>query len=180
MVAAAAKSGGAKKPAAKKPRAKAAPKPRAEKSKEEPRRPNYDPAVVEVILERLAQGDGLATICREPGMPPESSFRYWVVDDVNGMAARYARARDVGTDARAESIPEKAREARGMDAAGVQAVRLEIDSIKWVAAKLAPKRYGDRLHVEGEITHHHYLHLERDELIEKAREKLTQLGILKQ
>jgi hypothetical protein len=168
------------KPAAKKPRAKAAPKSGAEKPKDEPRRPHYDPAVVEVILERLAQGDGLATICREPGMPPESSFRYWVVDDVNGLAARYARARDVGTDARAEAIPEKAREARGMDAAGVQAVRLEIDSIKWVAAKLAPKRYGDHLHVEGEITHHHYLHLEYDALLEKAQEKLKQLGLLKE
>ena len=180
---AAAKSGRAKKPAAKKPRAKAAPKTRAKKSAEKPDLHGaslYTPEIADAILERLSQGEYLRAICRTEGMPTERTVRRWVVDDVCGFAPLYTRARDEGVDARFESLPELAREARGKDAAEVNAIRLQLDVEKWAVAKLAPKRYGDRLELSGEINHHHYLHLERGELLEKAEEKLRQLGLLKE
>lgn len=37
-----------------------------------------------------------------------------------------------------------------MDSAAVQAARLRVDARKWIAAKLKPKRYGDRQTLEHE------------------------------
>lgn len=37
--------------------------------------------------------------------------------------------------------------------AEVQRRRLEADNIKWISARLLPKVYGDRLHLEGEVNH---------------------------
>jgi hypothetical protein len=37
----------------------------------------YDPVLADEILERLADGDSLASICGEQGMPDERSVRRW-------------------------------------------------------------------------------------------------------
>ena len=37
----------------------------------------------------------------------------------------------------------------------VQAVKLKVDNDKWIAAKLKPKKYGDRLEVSGQVQHTH-------------------------
>lgn len=106
-------------------------------------------------------GHSLRAICRDAGMPPPSTVRWWVVDDRNGFAARYARARDVGLDDLAEEIIDISddagndwMESNDPDNPGwranhdhIQRSKLRVDARKWYVAKLAPKRYGDRLDV---------------------------------
>jgi hypothetical protein len=61
----------------------------------------------------------------------------------------YARAREIRADARFERVDQVIEDMR----AGVvdaQQARVEIDAIKWQAAKEAPSRYGDRLEVAGD------------------------------
>jgi hypothetical protein len=105
----------------------------------------YSTALANRIVKKLSDGQGLNHICKSPAMPAESTVRSWVVDDVEGFAAKYARGRDIGLDVRAERLGQTAASAQGKDGAGVQAVRLMVDTEKWYLSKLAPKRYGDRL-----------------------------------
>lgn len=94
-------------------------------------------------------------------MPPESTVRLWVIDDHDGFAARYARARDIGLDCMADEIieisdttEEGVREEQSAD--GFKTVRedmlghrrLKVEARKWYLSKMAPKRYGDRVHQE--------------------------------
>lgn len=100
----------------------------------------YTPEIAEKICEALAEGKSLRSICKDEGMPSEAAVRLWVVDDVNGFAAQYTRARDVGLDCVAEEVFEIAD-----DGADHQRDRLKFDARRWYLSKLAPKRYGDKL-----------------------------------
>lgn len=104
---------------------------------------DYTEALAADICEKLAEGLSLRAICREEDMPPESTVRLWVVDDREGFAAQYTRARDVGLDCRADAAIEDAKSARD---AGLG--RLSFDADRWYLSKLAPKRYGDKLQQE--------------------------------
>lgn len=64
----------------------------------------YTSLIAGEILERLAAGESLLDICRDDHMPAESTVRGWVVDDREGFAALYARARDIGLDHEADEI----------------------------------------------------------------------------
>ena len=127
----------------------------------------YTLEIAEAICARLAQGEALYEICRGEGMPPESTVRQWHIDDHGGFAAKYARARDIGLDGRADRLRDIARSAIGLDGPGVQAIRLVVDTEKWYLSKLAPKRYGDRL--ELDMKDH------RDDTPEARRARIAEL-----
>lgn len=99
---------------------------------------------IPAILERLSQGESLNAICKTEGFPAESTVRAWAIDQPE-FGAKYARAREMGMDARADRLRGLARKALGMKAEGVQAMRLIIDTEKWYLSKIAPKKYGDKL-----------------------------------
>lgn len=120
---------------------------------------DYRPELADAICQRLAEGESLRSICRGEDMPPESTVRLWVVDDREGFAAQYARARDVALDCMADEVLEisddgtndwMARNGEGYQLNGehVQRSRLRVDSRKWYLSKLAPKRYGDKMALE--------------------------------
>lgn len=115
------------------------------------RKSTYTPEIADEICDRLGQGESLRSICRSEGMPPPSTVRWWVVDDVNGFAAQYARSRDFGLDEMAEEIIDIAdTRTDGHDDVGHR--RLQIDARKWILCKLAPRRYGDRTAADLNVT----------------------------
>lgn len=89
-------------------------------------------------------------------------MRRWAVDNTEGFAAQYARARELQADVLAEEIIDIADEDPAVrletqrnggetmviDSAAVAHQRLRVDARKWFASKVAPKRYGDKLDVE--------------------------------
>src|SRR5215469_3005336 len=91
-----------------------------------------------------------------PPPPGGSGFEVARADRPD-FAAKYARAREMQAEWYADSITELAKEADGLDGAGVAAKRLQIDTLKWIASKLLPKKYGDRLDVSGEVSVTHDL-----------------------
>lgn len=118
----------------------------------------YDKAVVDTILEKIRQGESLASICKADNMPASSTFRTWVADDVDGLSARSARAYEVGYDAIADQCVEIADEEPDIhpitgakDSASVQHKRLRIDTRLRLLGKWAPKKYGDKLELGGEV-----------------------------
>lgn len=88
-------------------------------------------------------------------MPARSTVYDWIVDNVDGFADRYARARDLGLDEMADELLEIADDGRNdyiqtedglvFNKEHVLRSRLRVEARKWYLAKLAPKRYGDRI-----------------------------------
>lgn len=103
--------------------------------------------LVEEILRRIADGESLRSVCRSEGMPSRETVREWLDKDTD-LAGQYARAVSERADVLVEDMLEIADAARGGDAEAVQAAKLRVDTRKWVASKMAPRRYGDRAAVE--------------------------------
>jgi len=106
----------------------------------------YSSDIAETICARLAAGESLNALCKDDGFPPESTVRLWVLDDHDGFAAKYARARDIGLDVRADAM-----EAKILAEPDTQRARLLWDNDRWYLSKLAPKRYGDALNIKGDM-----------------------------
>ena len=56
----------------------------------------YTAELAERILNEVQRGRALLSVCRDDGIPSYNTVYGWVVRDVEGFAARYARARDIG------------------------------------------------------------------------------------
>lgn len=76
-------------------------------------------------------------------MPAKSTVTGWALQDVEGFAAQYARAREAQAEHYAEEIITIADTEEDANRA-----RVRIDARKWTASKLLPKRYGDRVELE--------------------------------
>jgi hypothetical protein len=102
----------------------------------------YTPATAELIAARLADGETLSSICRTPGMPSRQTVHQW------RMRIPALIADDDSGDLLQDGSP---------NSANVQRARLQVDTRKFLLAKLAPKVYGDRVEVEhsGTVEHRH-------------------------
>ena len=100
------------------------------------------------ICERLARGESLRSICKDAHMPAHNTVTDAVITDKN-YGDQYTRARGKQADYYADEIVEIADNAEDYNLAKIQ-----IDARKWVAAKLLPKRWGDKVEHEhtGDIT----------------------------
>lgn len=117
------------------------------------------------ICRRLADGELLCDICRPTHMPSRDTVRRWQSE--NGpFSSQYAAARDQQADALAE---EAIHIARAADAGTVTVCRLQIDTIKWLTAKIAPRRYGEKVVPDAAAT------VSIGDAIEKGRERVLRL-----
>lgn len=91
------------------------------------------------ICERLSEGESLRSICRDAGFPDKATVFRWLIANKE-FRDQYARARETQADAIADEILNIADEAE--DAAKA---RVQIDARKWLAGKLRPKVYGDKI-----------------------------------
>jgi len=115
--------------------------------------------IARAVCEQLLQGLSLREVCRQEGMPPESTVRLWALDDREGFAAQYARAREIGyhsmadevldisDDGRNDWMERNAEENRGWVENGeaLGRSRLRVDTRKWMLGKVLPKIYGDKI-----------------------------------
>lgn len=117
----------------------------------------YSPRIAAEICERIAGGESLRAICREEGMPTFQTVLRWAQTNRGGFRERYAVALDFRAQAMAEELLEIADGAKkvatgapgtGEATARVHAEKLRVDARKWLLARMAPKRYGDRVALE--------------------------------
>jgi hypothetical protein len=106
----------------------------------------YSPDVASEICRRVSNGETLREVCRTPGMPPESTVRWWYLTDTDGFAARYMRARESQAEAWADQIVEISQERHTEP----NDRRVRVDTKKWLMSKLHPRRYGDKVTVSGD------------------------------
>ena len=108
----------------------------------------YTQELADCICERLASGESLRAICSDEDMPNRQTILNWLNDKAE-FVGHYARAREDQAEAHADRIIEIADD-ESIDA---HHKRIMVDARKWVASKLKPKRYGDKLDLEhkGEV-----------------------------
>jgi hypothetical protein len=104
------------------------------------------------VVTRMSAGKSLSTVLREPGMPPWTTFQEMLrLNDQLRLA--YDKAVQDRADRLADEIIElaDAEPPEGLEGVAVSAwvnqKRLQVDARKWVASKLKPRTYGDRLDV---------------------------------
>lgn len=116
----------------------------------------YTAELAAEICAKLAEGRTLRSVCKDDGIPPESTVRTWVLDDREGFAAQYARAREVGYHAMADEAIEIADDGTNDTATDeegnkrtdhdvISRSRLRVDTRKWLLSKALPKIYGDKI-----------------------------------
>lgn len=119
----------------------------------------YSKEMCDRICELIATSEkGLHTICKEnPDLPHFSTIMNWLGDeDKKEFLDKYARAREAQADYVFEQIriiADHADEDHTPFTGGnvVQRDKLRVDARKWIASKLAPKKYGDKIEVDGNI-----------------------------
>ena len=95
------------------------------------------------ILEDIAEGTSLRKSCEKHNVAPSMFVKF--VNENEKLQEQYARARITGQDAQFDNLEDYARESKD----DPYTKKLYIDVIKWKLAKQQPKKYGDKLEVEG-------------------------------
>lgn len=122
----------------------------------------YNEELVAKILDGIAAGKSLYNVIDELGKPVQVSTVYDWLQVHPDFAERYTRARETQADTLADEIIAIADDSRGdtyIDLEGnertnhenVQRSRLKVEARKWVAAKLKPKVYGDKIQVDAKV-----------------------------
>jgi transposase-like protein len=110
----------------------------------------YDPDIAEKIIEAIEDGSSMVEICRELDFRV-STFHGWVVDNVDGLAAKYARAKKISAEKDFELAREIALGKHRTTDGKIEVMRdrLSVDYLKWSNARKNPKLYGEAslLHV---------------------------------
>lgn len=109
----------------------------------------------------IASGRSLRSICSDDGMPCCSTVFKWL-REIPGFSQQYARAREDQADALADEIQDIADDGRNdwmkansdedapwrENGESVSRSKLRVEARKWIASKLKPKKYGDKLDLE--------------------------------
>ena len=136
-----------------------------EKQKPKTGRPTiFTQHIANVICMRIAEGESLREIVKTEGMPDRTTVYDWLLRD-EAFANQYTRAREEQADTLADEIlaiadedPEVdyIRDKHGnvidikIDSGYVSYQKQRIEARKWIAMKLKPKKYGDKLALGGD------------------------------
>ena len=117
----------------------------------------------DAICERLSDGESLRSICRDDDQPATTTVLRWLRDN-EPFRIQYAYARDLQADAIFDEMLEIADDGNNdwmeklskdgqsvgwvLNGEAVQRSKLRIDSRKWIASKLNPKKYGDKVETQ--------------------------------
>lgn len=99
--------------------------------------------LMDEICERLAEGESLRSICQDQHMPNKATVFRWLAED-KSLGDQYARARETQADSLFDEVLMIADTEEDTNKA-----RVRIDARKWMAGKLRPKVYGDKIAVGG-------------------------------
>ena len=100
----------------------------------------YSQELADLICERMIGGEHIVKICQDEEMPSRSTVYRWM-DENPEFRTRIARAREGLADHVAWQILEMASKSTNETA---NADRVKLAAWQWHAARLAPKKYGDR------------------------------------
>jgi hypothetical protein len=106
---------------------------------------DYSQELADVICAQLSDGKSLRSICRQESMPSTTTIFNWLRTN-EPFLEQYARAKEESADALADDMLEIADDL----SEEAQSRRVRVDTRKWIASKLKPKKYGDKLELAGD------------------------------
>lgn len=120
---------------------------------------SFTQEIADEICERLMRGESLRTICgaeRDDFIPGQTTVFKWLSEN-EAFAKQYVRARELQAEHFVDEIIAIADSpnttvnpvTREPELRDPQRDRLRVDARKWVASKLAPKKYGDKIALTG-------------------------------
>lgn len=118
----------------------------------------YTEDIADEICWRITQGEPLVRICRDEHLPHVATIYRWLIR-FPIFCDMYTRAREEQADTNADEIlaiademPPEYTDEKGrtyLDQTFIQWQKNRIDARKWTSAKLKPRKYGDRVALEG-------------------------------
>lgn len=151
----------------------------------------YSDKVANDICIRIALGESLRRICMEDKMPAQSSVYEWLLRH-SEFAEKYTRARELQAETQFDELTDIVDQHPDLahvvgkdgelievkfDSSYVAWMKLRVDTRKWTAARMAPKKYAeyrqpeekvDAMIVDGEIKNVMDVAIKRLELIRIA------------
>lgn len=118
----------------------------------------YSTDIAAEICAELAGGRSLRSVCNDERMPDKATVFRWIAAHPE-FRDQYARAKEESADALVEdmlSIADDGLNDTYTDEDGservmqdvIQRSKLRVDTRKWIASKLKPKKYGDKVQQE--------------------------------
>lgn len=122
----------------------------------------FSQKIADKIVDLIAGGKTLTEACKSPGMPNRRTVQRWC-HQFPEFDRQYQRSQELLADALFDEIKAIADDGTGdvtIDAKGRQRVdwenvnrsKLRVETRKWLAAQLNPRKYGDKLRQEIEQT----------------------------
>lgn len=122
---------------------------------------DFTQEIADAICLKLAEGNSLRAICLADDMPNKSTVLRWLLDPAHAaFCDQYTRARALQVDGMVDEMPDIADDGsndfvaktngdgsttEAFNSEHVQRSRLRIDTRKWVAERMAPKKYGTKV-----------------------------------
>ena len=115
----------------------------------------YTEEIADRFFSGLADGKSMKTVCSPDDMPSTQTMFSWMRTK-EGFLDKYTRAKEESADALADEMLDIADDGTNdyylskddqpiVDGDHIQRSRLRIETRKWLASKLKPKKYGDRI-----------------------------------
>lgn len=120
----------------------------------------YTQEIADELCSYLSAGESLKKACSRESMPCVATIFSWM-RKFPAFLNQYTRAKQEAADAFAEDMLDIADDSTDdimFDADGnprvnneaIQRSRLRVDTRKWLASKLKPKKYGEKLELAGD------------------------------
>jgi hypothetical protein len=109
----------------------------------------YHEAYGHIIANYISQGKTIKEVTELAGMPSRNTISNWQAknDDFRNLMEQ---ARKDRAEAFHDEIASDISEDHAADKDEIQARKLKLDRLKWLASKGDPERYGDRTKVSGD------------------------------
>lgn len=103
----------------------------------------YNEKLANKLCAELAIGNSLRTVCKQKDMPSVQTVFNWFKTHPEFLE-QYTRAKEESADALTDEMLHIA-DGDMKDNVDVNHARLKIDTRKWLASKLKPKKYGEKV-----------------------------------
>ena len=121
----------------------------------------FSQEIFDKICVRIAEGESLRKICKDDKMPNITTVWHWLNNNET-LDKQYTRAREEQAETFVDEILEIADDNKDdtyldennkliINQEVIARSRLRVDSRKWIASKLKPKRFGDYTKIQAEV-----------------------------
>jgi hypothetical protein len=106
------------------------------------RKSSYSTKIAQEICDQIAGGKSLVRVCKQKKLTYSTVMRW--LEQYEDFREKYAQARELQADYLADELVDIADNEK----LHPEARRIRVDARKWKAAKLRPKKYGDKIQQE--------------------------------